>query len=230
MEEEAVRVWNLFSDTWGTMPSKSKEKTLEQFHREEEEVILSVARSHRYQKVLDLGCGLGKTLSKLSGKGLSLHGVDISPKMLEVAKRQVPDGVFIQHDITQRLPFADGSFNLIYCAGNTLGNIKNRSAILSEVWRLLDAKGVALIGVYDGDHLTFELVSEYYARLHSYYGPYFPFEVQEFSKKTNTITYNETLFSHWFTHKELKELFNQANFSSFKLIDKGIGIVAICRK
>ncbi len=41
--------------------------------------------------VLDLGCGPGRLLAPLRGDGRVLHGVDISPRMIEAARRELGD-------------------------------------------------------------------------------------------------------------------------------------------
>jgi len=44
----------------------------------------------RGARVLDAGCGNGQLAVELAGRGASVIGVDISPKLLEVARRQIP--------------------------------------------------------------------------------------------------------------------------------------------
>lgn len=49
--------------------------------------------------VLDVGCGGGTKSKYLIQKGLSVVGIDFSEKMIEIAKREVPDGTFIVKDL-----------------------------------------------------------------------------------------------------------------------------------
>lgn len=62
-------------------------------------------------RVLDLGCGTGKPVVKyLVEKGFRVTGVDQSEKMLEIAKREVPEAEFIHGDmITVQLPTVFGA-------------------------------------------------------------------------------------------------------------------------
>jgi len=73
----------------------------------EVDYIDNLIREHgsNTKTILDLGCGTGKHDELLCNKGYTLHGVDISTKMLEVAetrrKGKESKLVFSQSDITQ---------------------------------------------------------------------------------------------------------------------------------
>lgn len=98
-------------------------------------------------RVLDLGCGPGSlwahwaTLPTLR----QLVGVDLSPRMIEEARRRYPDGDFCvarAHD----LPFPDGSFDVVV-ASAVLHHIPpdHLQGALVEIERVLDEHG-KLIG------------------------------------------------------------------------------------
>ncbi|KAK4541589.1 hypothetical protein LTR36_007886 [Oleoguttula mirabilis] len=53
----------------------------------------------RKSVVLDVGCGTGKPACEmLAGAGHNVTGIDISPKMIEVARRQLPSAKFMVAD------------------------------------------------------------------------------------------------------------------------------------
>lgn len=53
-------------------------------------------------KVLDLGCGTGEPVARyIIEKGFRVVGVDESKKMLEIARRVVPEAEFIQSDMVE---------------------------------------------------------------------------------------------------------------------------------
>jgi ubiquinone/menaquinone biosynthesis C-methylase UbiE len=50
--------------------------------------------------VLDLGCGVGVPTTKRLAERFQVTGVDISPRHVETARRNVPDATFVQCDMT----------------------------------------------------------------------------------------------------------------------------------
>jgi 2-polyprenyl-3-methyl-5-hydroxy-6-metoxy-1,4-benzoquinol methylase len=67
-------------------------------------------------KALDLGCGAGQPVTAyFAQKGFSIVGVDISPNMIEIAKKQVPSGEFFVSDMTE-CEFEDEEFDSIVSA------------------------------------------------------------------------------------------------------------------
>lgn len=65
------------------------------------------------QTVLDIGAGTGLFAEAFSQRGRSVTGIDVSPVMLEAARRYVPDGVF-QQAAAESLPFPAHSFDLVF--------------------------------------------------------------------------------------------------------------------
>jgi SAM-dependent methyltransferase len=73
-------------------------------------------------EVVDVGCGTGRLLPYLASRGLSPRGVDLSPGMIETARRENPGFDYGVADVRD-LPFDDASlagavcwFSLIYLA------------------------------------------------------------------------------------------------------------------
>jgi SAM-dependent methyltransferase len=59
-------------------------------------------------EVADVGCGTGRLAPYLSSQGLVAHGVDLSPEMVRVARRDHPDHAFVLSDL-RALPFGNGA-------------------------------------------------------------------------------------------------------------------------
>lgn len=57
------------------------------------------------QRVLDVGCGPGRHAAELARRGLLVHGVDISERFVELAKRDAPDGATFERLDARTLPF-----------------------------------------------------------------------------------------------------------------------------
>lgn len=91
--------------------------------------------------VLDLCCGTGdfsKIISKFYPRA-KVIGLDISDKMLKIAKAKNPSGVFMKGDCTE-LPFMEGEFDYI-TMGFGLRNIQNRQKAIEEIYRVLEKDG-----------------------------------------------------------------------------------------
>ena len=70
--------------------------------------LLGTCRDH---KILDLGCGKGRHAIGLARKGFCVHGIDISPVLIEEAKKRIPP------DLTELVSFEVGDMlNLQYQA------------------------------------------------------------------------------------------------------------------
>lgn len=95
------------------------------------------------RRVLDLGCGTGRQVGRLRHHG-GVFGLDLSKAMLTRARAQAP-GRCVRADATEA-PFADGSFELVYCQFAL--HEKPRPVIervLSEARRLLSPAGQLVV-------------------------------------------------------------------------------------
>jgi demethylmenaquinone methyltransferase/2-methoxy-6-polyprenyl-1,4-benzoquinol methylase len=95
---------------------------------------------------LDVACGSGKLtarLAQIAGAGGRVVGLDFSPKMLEVARRDHPGIEFIEGDALT-LPFDDASFDASTIAFG-LRNLANPVRGLSEMLRVVRPGGRAVV-------------------------------------------------------------------------------------
>lgn len=78
--------------------------------------IANATKDLAVSRVLDLGCGTGETGRRVLQQhpGATLVGVDSSPDMLSVARRAVPDAIFVQSRLEDPLP--EGPFDVIVSA------------------------------------------------------------------------------------------------------------------
>jgi SAM-dependent methyltransferase len=84
--------------------------------------------------VLDLGCGVGRHAEMLSGKyGYKITGVDISERMIGLAKRRCPTGNFKKMDMTN-LELGE-KFDVAICMWTTF----NYLSVGNEITRFLEA-------------------------------------------------------------------------------------------
>jgi ubiquinone/menaquinone biosynthesis C-methylase UbiE len=125
--------------------------------------------------VLDLGCGTGEllyTLGMVLGDEACCVGVDLSREMLDVAQAKIadcPHTHVIQTDVTQRLPFADESFDLV-ASLNLVQEVSAPSLVFEEAHRILKPGGSfrGVAACYAGDNAA-EIVHQAIARRHTWY-------------------------------------------------------------
>ncbi|MFI0816962.1 class I SAM-dependent DNA methyltransferase [Streptomyces sp. NPDC021098] len=101
--------------------------------------------------VADLGCGPGRTTAYLHSLGLDVFGVDLSPGMLAVARREHPELRFDQGQMTG-LDLPDGALGGIVTYYSLIHTPAERlPAVLAEFHRLLAPGGHLLVGFQVGD-------------------------------------------------------------------------------
>lgn len=86
------------------------------------------------QNVLDVGTGSGLFAEKFAARGLQVTGLDVNPEMLPAARQYVPTGIF-QEGVAEKLPFPDGSFDLVFM-GLLLHETDDTLAALQEAHRV----------------------------------------------------------------------------------------------
>ena len=94
---------------------------------------------------LDVACGSGKLtaeLARIAGPGGRVAGLDFSPQMLEVARREHPGIEFVEGDALN-LPFDDASFDASTIAFG-LRNLADPVRGLREMLRVVKSRAVVL--------------------------------------------------------------------------------------
>ena len=95
---------------------------------------------------LDLACGTGDIAFALSARGADVIGLDITPRMVEIAREKGTGidapGTFLVGDM-MALPFPDGRFDLV-TTGYGLRNVPVLTGALREIHRVLRPGGCLL--------------------------------------------------------------------------------------
>jgi SAM-dependent methyltransferase len=94
-------------------------------------------------RVLDVGSGSGELLDLLSRAGAVATGIDPAPGMVELARARVP-GVPVLHGRAERLPWPDGSFDVV-TAVNALQFADDTMDALAEIVRVLVPGGLVAV-------------------------------------------------------------------------------------
>lgn len=102
------------------------------------------------EPVVDIGCGPGRVTGFLSEHGLSIRGIDLSPAMVELARRHHPDIRFAVGSMTA-LEISDGALGAVV-AWYSLIHIPPaaRPGVLAEFHRVLRPGGHLLLGFQAG--------------------------------------------------------------------------------
>jgi ubiquinone/menaquinone biosynthesis C-methylase UbiE len=98
-------------------------------------------------KILDYGCGYGRTLAELSQAGYEhAVGTDFSEAMLRRARRAVTDSMLVRNNGSD-LPFKSESIDavLLFAVLTCIPNDNNQRVLLSEVQRVLRPGGLLYI-------------------------------------------------------------------------------------
>ena len=108
-------------------------------------VVQSLPGTNRPEsfQVLDAGCGDGEFVAFLRGLGFRVAGVELSAAAVEKAKRRCPDADIQAGSLEDRLPFADESFDDIWCT-EVLEHLFDVHGTLAEFNRILK-EGAALL-------------------------------------------------------------------------------------
>jgi ubiquinone/menaquinone biosynthesis C-methylase UbiE len=121
----------------------------------EERKLAALLPDLRGKRVLDLGCGTGRWLERISMQGAGLGvGIDFSAAMLSVAaKKPKIAGQLAQADCLS-LPFQSAAFDFVICSF-ALSHIQDMKAMVRELARVTRP---------GGDVFVTDLHSEAYAR------------------------------------------------------------------
>ena len=118
-------------------------------------------------KILELGCGSGKVIAYLCKKGAierNITGVDISNRLLDIARKKYPEAKFIKSDISS-IKIPQKSFQLIL-AIRTFEYLSNKELVktLKTCFSSLKKNGVLFIIIGHPIRVNGQDVSSYQNR------------------------------------------------------------------
>lgn len=108
-----------------------------------EKILLSrYLKSKR--RILDIGCGTGRSINFFQAQGCDVLGIDISPNMIRQAKKNFPKDKFLIDDISTTTLPKQKQFHIIYFSFNGLMTIplhEERITTLNNIRDLLSDDG-----------------------------------------------------------------------------------------
>ena len=130
------------------VPSHMGDTAIEHLHR------YVFARDYVHGKdVLDIACGEGYGSHILSGVAASVTGVDISPEVIEHARKRYGDKIAFNLGSCTTIPLSSGSVDVVV-SYETLEHITEHDAMLKEVRRVLRPGGTLIISTPDTLHYS----------------------------------------------------------------------------
>ncbi|MBL0141881.1 MAG: methyltransferase domain-containing protein [Betaproteobacteria bacterium] len=112
---------------------------------------------HAGEKVLEIGGGMGTDLAQFAKNGAIVTDLDLSSGHLALAKENFAlrelEGTFVHHD-AERIPFADGTFDVVYTNG-VIHHTPNTQSVIGEIFRVLKPGGKAIVMVYAENSLHY---------------------------------------------------------------------------
>jgi ubiquinone/menaquinone biosynthesis C-methylase UbiE len=152
-----IKKWNSRAETY--------DKSFHRFYFHfTQKRVLSLLNLHENQCFLDMGCGTGWAVryaaSLVKNKG-KFYGIDISPKMIEKAKRNCAgcENTYFYKADAAALPFKNAFFDFIICT-NSFHHYFNPSKVLNEVYRVLKPGGKIYIADITTDGFIMKMVEK----------------------------------------------------------------------
>ena len=180
------QVYDDLSRFWG------KDFTLHDWGYKELAEFASLVRNNGGNRVLDLGCGSGVQTKLLFKKGLDVVGLDLSPKMINEAKKRVPEAKFVVGDMT-KMEFTDEAFDGVYARASLLHIPKKLiPKVLKSIHKILTSDGIFYLALKEGEGE--EIVEE-----------------ERYGKKVRR-------FFSFFNTSEIKKLLSQSGFQVIFLV------------
>lgn len=113
----------------------------------ENQVLTEIIEPFVRGNLLDLGCGTGGLLDCLDVE--NYIGIDISPKMIELAQLKHPSKQFIANNIENVISDLEtGSFDTIISLFGPISYISNPEKLMSELYRILKPGGTLFLMPY----------------------------------------------------------------------------------
>lgn len=138
-EKEVADKYNQVATTYHNL--RTKDNPQGWFYNEllEMPVTFELLGDVKGKKILDLGCGTGIYAKILTKRGALVKGFDISPKMIEIAKKENPD-LELKVGSANKIPF-DEKFDIVL-ASLMVHYLNDWTKMFEEIRRVLKPNGI----------------------------------------------------------------------------------------
>jgi len=114
----------------------------------------SILKPESCRKILEIGCGSGMLARRLIKAGYDYTGLDLHSEMLDIARKEVKSGKFIQGDM--RTLSLDPQFDALLITGRSLAYVIDNKGILGTmagVGNCLKENGIFVFGVFEANSI-----------------------------------------------------------------------------
>lgn len=129
--------------SWLDLPTGPRELSVARWHSDADAgdaVLLDACTG----PTLDVGCGPGRLVAALLGRGVQALGVDVSP--VAVRRTTARGGIAIRRDVFELLP-GEGRWHHVLLADGNIGIGGDPAALLRRVRELLRPSGTVVVEV-----------------------------------------------------------------------------------
>ena len=138
--ERARRYYDAFAPTY-----EARRDGRTRYHALVDDLEIDLARAYvDGASVVEIGCGTGLLLRRLAAFAARAEGVDLSPKMLDLARAR---GLSVREGDALALPYADGEFD-VAVSFKTLPHVVDLRGALAEMARVVRPGGALIAEVY----------------------------------------------------------------------------------
>ncbi len=142
MTTNELEVYEREADDWWS--SESKMSILNSFNPPRFDYFDNFIGDWKGLKVIDVGCGGGFTSEYLAEKGANVYGIDMSPKLIEVAREHAQSrslDIKYKQGTAEYLPFETETFDAVICV-DVLEHVSDLSKVIFEISRVLKKLGM----------------------------------------------------------------------------------------
>lgn len=133
--------WNRVADDWQRQVGDDGDRNR---RLNSDPVLWDFAGEVTGLRVLDAGCGTGYLTRKLAGRGASVVGVDLSDRMIEIARRSAPDLDLRVDSVTELATLNDAEFDLLI-SNYVLMDVPDLESTITSFARVLRPRGAAVV-------------------------------------------------------------------------------------